>query len=52
MKKENLKSKVYDDILRSIIEGEYAADEIISEGMLIEKYGVSKSPVREALGIQ
>ena len=49
MKKENLKKKVYDDIMRAIIEGEYAADEIISEGMLIEKYGVSKSPVREAL---
>ena len=49
MKKENLKSKVYDDILRSIIKGEYAAEEIISEGMLIEKYNVSKSPVREAL---
>ena len=49
MKKENLKKKVYDDIMRAIIEGEYAADEIISEGMLIEKYGVRKSPVREAL---
>jgi len=49
MKKQNLKRKVYDDVLRAIIEGEYEAEEIISEGMLIEKYNVSKSPVREAL---
>lgn len=49
MKKENLKKKVYDAVLRAIIEGEYAAEDIISEGMLIEKYKVSKSPVREAL---
>lgn len=49
MKKENLKKKVYDDVLKNIIQGEYAAEDIISEGMLIEKYNVSKSPVREAL---
>ena len=49
MKKENLKKKVYDDVMRAIIQGEYAADDIISEGMLIDKYNVSKSPVREAL---
>ena len=49
MKKENLKKKVYDDVLQSIVRGEYSADDIISEGMLIEKYNVSKSPVREAL---
>lgn len=49
MKKENLKKKVYDDVLRAIIEGEYSAEDIISEAMLIEKYNVSKSPVREAL---
>ena len=49
MKKVNLKKKVYDDVLQSIVRGEYSADDIISEGMLIEKYNVSKSPVREAL---
>ena len=38
MKKENLKKKVYDDVMRAIIQGEYAADDIISEGMLIDKY--------------
>ena len=49
MKKVNLKKKVYDDVLQSIVRGEYSADDIISEGMLIEKYNVSKSPVMEAL---
>ncbi len=49
MKKENLKKKVYEDVLRAIVEGEYSAEDIISEAMLIEKYNVSKSPVREAL---
>ncbi len=49
MTKENLKKKVYDNIMDSIIHGEYSADDILSESMLTEKYNVSKSPVREAL---
>ena len=36
-------------ILDEITEGKYQQNDIITERELIEKYGVSKSPVREAL---
>lgn len=44
-----LKDKIYDRILNEITEGKYQQNDIITERELIEKYGVSKSPVREAL---
>jgi len=44
-----LKDQVYQKIFNEIIEGHYAQNQIITERELIEKYGVSKSPVREAL---
>lgn len=40
---------MYNAVLEDIIEGRYKANEIITEGALVEKYGVSKAPVREAL---
>ena len=46
----NLKDMIYSKVISSIIKGEYSANDIISEKQLIEKYQVSKSPVREALG--
>ncbi|MCB6367310.1 GntR family transcriptional regulator, partial [Intestinibacillus massiliensis] len=46
----NLKDMIYSKVFSSIIKGEYSANDIISEKQLIEKYQVSKSPVREALG--
>ena len=38
------------DIVQSIIQGEYRPNGLLSERKLMEKYGVSKSIVREALG--
>lgn len=46
----SLKDMIYDNVFSSIIQGEYAANDVISEKKLMEKYQVSKSPVREALG--
>lgn len=44
-----LKREIYDSMISDIIEGLYKQGEIINEKQLIEKYGVSKSPVRDAL---
>lgn len=46
---KNKKTIIHDEILKEIINGGYPVNTIISERMLIEKYKVSKSPVREAL---
>ena len=46
---QNLKAQIYTAIFESIIKGEYPPNHIIREKNLIERYGVSKSPVREAL---
>jgi len=47
--KITLKKTVYNAVFEDIVEGRYKANEIITEGALVEKYGVSKAPVREAL---
>ncbi len=47
--KMNLKSMVYEEVLQSIVKGEYKANQILHEQELIERFHVSKSPVREAL---
>ncbi len=49
MAKESLKDKVYQGIYEDIVNGVYVQNDILTEGMLIEKFAVSKSPVREAL---
>jgi len=51
VEKQNAQKKkmVYDSVLAEIIRGVYNVSSIITEGSLIEKYNVSKSPVREAL---
>lgn len=43
------KEQIYTQVLNDIIEGVYKQSEILNEKQLIEKYGVSKSPVRDAL---
>lgn len=48
-KNKSLKLIVYQSILSEIIKGEYQAKQIINEQELVEKFGVSKSPIREAL---
>lgn len=49
MGKESLKEKVYQGIYDDVTNGVYMQNDILTEWMLIEKYNVSKSPVREAL---
>lgn len=44
-----IKDTVYQNIMNSIISFEYKPNDIITERELIEKYGCSKSPVRDAL---
>jgi len=44
-----LKDKIYDAVYADVLEGIYRPNDILTESSLIEKYGVSKSPVREAL---
>lgn len=48
-KASTLKHEIYDSIMKDIVEGVYRQNEIINEKQLIEKYGVSKSPIRDAL---
>lgn len=47
--KKPLTDKVYRQVYLDIINGEILPDEFITESQLIERFGVSKSPVREAL---
>lgn len=44
-----IKSRIFDSIMSDILNGVYPQDTVINEKNLIEKYGVSKSPVRDAL---
>lgn len=50
-KKPVLKNKIFNEVLKDIIKGEYPPEDIINEKDLIQKYGVSKSPVRDALTV-
>ncbi len=45
----NLKQLVFDSILDDIINGVYPIDFVFNEKFLIEKYQISRSPVRDAL---
>lgn len=44
-----LTQAVYDGIYADIVDGAIATNDILTEGKLCDTYGVSKSPVREAL---
>lgn len=44
-----LKDAVYQKIMNGILSDEYKPNQIITERELIEKFGCSKSPIREAL---
>jgi len=43
------KERVYQQIRKAILSGELKAGEILKEGELAERYGVGKTPTREAL---
>lgn len=49
MEKKSMKDFVLSEVFESIIKGIYQPGEIIREKALAEKYGVSKSPIRDAL---
>ena len=44
-----MKDKIYNMILEDILSHEYADQDVINEKELVEKYGCSKTPIREAL---
>ena len=44
-----IKERVYNEVYNDIFSGKYEPNEILTENKLVEKYSVSKSPVREAL---
>jgi len=44
-----LKNQVYDALFSDIINGLYPANTILTEKFLMEKYNVSRAPIREAL---
>ena len=48
-KKENLVNKVYDYVLNMILTQEINCGERIPETMIVEKLGISRTPIREAL---
>ncbi|VBB09053.1 transcription regulator hth gntr [Lucifera butyrica] len=49
MGKKNLKNQVHDALFSDIINGVYPAGTILTEKFLMEKYNVSRAPIREAL---
>ena len=44
-----LREKIYDNIMKDILKGVYKPGEQLSVKHLAEKYGVSASPIRDAL---
>jgi DNA-binding GntR family transcriptional regulator len=49
--KVSLKQEVYDDIRQEIVGGDSLPGDLLKERELAAKYGVSKTPVREALSL-
>ncbi len=45
----SLKERVYSELKQEIIRTQFPPGEIILEGSLADRFGVSKTPVREAL---
>ncbi len=46
---DTLKSRIYDQILKMILHNEVPMDELLVETRLMEKFNVSRAPIREAL---
>lgn len=44
-----IKSRIVESVIQDIVNGIYESDSVITEKELVEKYHVSKSPVRDAL---
>ena len=50
MSVETLKRKAYAIIQAKLLEGELRAGDIVSEQALADEIGISRTPVREAIG--
>ncbi|MDO5733037.1 MAG: GntR family transcriptional regulator [Eubacteriales bacterium] len=48
-KQSSLKQHIYNEIVDQVFKGDIIVDDVITESSIIERFGVSKSPVREAL---
>lgn len=46
---KKLSEQVYRNVIQDLIEGRITSDDVVTEKDLIERYNVSRSPVREAL---
>ena len=44
-----LASRIYESLLQRILDGEFAPGARLEENVLAEQFGVSRTPVREAL---
>lgn len=45
----SIKSRIVNEVIQDIVDGKYSSDDILTEKALIERFQVSKSPVRDAL---
>lgn len=48
-KSQTLKEMVYDKLFDDILEGVFQPEAVITEKELVDRFGISKSPIREAL---
>lgn len=49
LKKINLSDQVYEELVKKIVSGAYPAGEMLPEEKLTAEFGISRTPVREAL---
>ena len=49
LKKVSLAELAYRELVRAVIDGSLAAGERLAEEQLAERFGISRTPVREAL---
>lgn len=49
IKGNSLKKKIHDEIMDGINKGQFPLDQFLNEGVLTERFNVSKAPIREAL---
>ena len=49
LKKTNLSIQAYDELAKRIVSGKFTAGEMLREEKISEEFGISRTPVREAL---
>lgn len=48
MRKQSLREQIYNAVIVDIVQGTFRANQIITENLLVDRFGCSKAPVREA----